>query len=76
MGKRVLDLQTDELIEKYGMKYAREWYMRSQDKLHLYLAQEYTDKQCKKIAVLAGTNTAILVAMLILNVWRKLSKYQ
>lgn len=76
MSKRVLDLQTDELIKRYGMRYAREWYMRSQDKLHLYLAQVYTDKQCKKIAVLAGTNTAILVVMLLFSAWKKLSKYR
>lgn len=71
MGKRVLDLQTDELIKKYGMRYAHEWYMRSQDKLHLYLAQEYTDKVCKKITALVVTN-AVITGLLCLLTWKSL----
>ena len=74
MSKRVLDLQTDELVKRYGMRYAREWFMRSQDKLHLYLAQEYTDKQCKKITARAVTN-AVITALLILIIWKR-SKHQ
>ena len=71
MHKRVLNLQTEELVKKYGMRYAYQWFVRSQDKLHLYLAQEYTDKKCKRIATLAGTNAAITLLLLIVIILKR-----
>lgn len=70
MSKRVLDLQTEELVNRYGKKYAYEWFMRSQDKLHLYLAQEYTDKKYKKIAALAVTNAVITFVLVLITLKR------
>lgn len=71
MSKRVLDLQTDELIKRYGKKYAYEWFMRSQDKVHLYLAQTYTDGKCRKITALAATN-AVITVLLCFIIWKHL----
>lgn len=72
MSKRVLDLQTEELIKRYGTKYAYEWFMRSQDKLHLYLAQTYADGKCKKITALAATNAVITLLLLIVIILKSL----
>ena len=71
MGKKVLELQTEKLIKKYEKRFAYEWFVRSQDKVHLYLAQEYTDKVYKKITALVVTN-AVITGFLGLVIWKHL----
>lgn len=59
---------TDELIEKYGKRYACEWFVRAQDEKYLRSSKKYTDKKSKQITVLAVTNTVITAILLALTI--------
>ena len=68
--KSELELSTDELIEKYGKRYAYEWFVRLQDNNNLKMSKEYTDSKNKRITALAVTNAVITVLLLILVIWK------
>lgn len=55
--------------KKEEKRYAFEWFMREQDKMHLKMAERYTDEKIKEIAVLVATNTAITLLLTLAIIW-------
>lgn len=64
-------MDAETLIQKYGKRYAYEWFMRAEDQRHHKLAKDYTDQKCKKITAIAATN-AVMTILLILIIWKHL----
>lgn len=52
-----------DLINRYGKRYAHEWYVRAQDENYLTFAKRYTDKKYRKITALAVTNAVITILL-------------
>lgn len=67
---RSVGLDTDELIKRYGKRYAFEWFVRAQDDLYFRISKGYINKKCKKITALAVTN-AVITLLLLLAIWKR-----
>lgn len=55
----------EALKERYGGRYAYEWFMRFHDQVNLRCAKDYTDNRIKKITAFVAANTVITVLLLV-----------